>query len=169
MEAIIATLSVIFVIWIVLMLEETFTRTSKRERDLKRHIDILKHDNEALLKRQELDALYSLDSTEPDLVDLKPTSTKPVGMWISAAEKAAYLNSPEWHALKSKRLVLANHQCECGKCDPTEIEPLDLHHGVYDRLGCEHIDDVRILKRSCHQRQHNHYGYDRTTIYLPLV
>jgi len=82
--------------------------------------------------------------------------------FISKEDKDIYLQSPEWHALKQQRLSIANHSCE--SCGQSNI-PLELHHITYERLTMEHIDDLRIVCRNCHQSIHDTYGYDRTTYY----
>ena len=89
-------------------------------------------------------------------------------MFMSAKAKLEHLNSPYWVQLKLNRLALANNQCEI--CGSTSF--LQLHHTSYIRLGCEKLSDVIILCggiNGCHQRQHDHYGYDRTTNYSVLV
>ena len=96
-----------------------------------------------------------------NIIDLKLTKTY---MFISAKAKQAYLDSPEWRALKTKRLVIAQNKCEC--CG--SIYLLQCHHTTYERLTCEHIEDVRILcggSDGCHQKIHDILGYDRTTNY----
>lgn len=88
--------------------------------------------------------------------------------FMSAKDKLEHLQSPYWSKLRLDRLVLANNCCEL--CNSTET--LELHHTTYDRLGCEKLSDVVILcggSNGCHQLQHDHYGYDRTTDYHPLI
>lgn len=86
-------------------------------------------------------------------------------MFINAEAKLSYLQSAEWQNLKKQRLTIAQHKCEY--CDSTHN--LHLHHVTYERLTQELLSDVVILCKSCHQRQHDHYGYNRTTNYLNLV
>ena len=102
---------------------------------------------------------------EPDDDD-KPL-TWSVNRLMSAKQKQDYIRSPQWKALRQRRLVLANNTCEYKGCKQTKY--LNCHHVTYDRLQQEDIEDLRILCRDCHQRQHDHYGYDRTTLYYPLV
>ena len=85
--------------------------------------------------------------------------------YMSHEDKLAHLDSPYWRQLKLDRLALANNQCEL--CNSTHS--LQLHHTNYIRLGCEKLSDVVILCNECHQRQHDHHGYSRETIYYPLV
>jgi len=89
-------------------------------------------------------------------------------MFISREAKLKHMQSNYWKQLKKDRMLIVNNKCEiCGSTNN-----LNLHHISYVRLGQEDIRDVRILCggiNGCHQRQHNHYGYDRKTTYLPLV
>lgn len=89
-------------------------------------------------------------------------------MYMSHEDKLTHLNSSYWRKLKLDRLTLANNQCELCK----SIHLLQLHHTSYIRLGCEKLSDVVILcggPDGYHQRQHDHYGYSKETIYYPLV
>ena len=40
-----------------------------------------------------------------------------------------------------------------------------MHHETYIRLTNEHIDDLKILCRTCHNELHKWLGYDRHTNY----
>jgi len=84
-------------------------------------------------------------------------------MYIPAWMKASYLNSPEWKALRAKRLSLDNHRCTV--CNASS--KLECHHITYERLTMEKLSDVTTLCRSCHQKIHDRLGYDRATIYRP--
>lgn len=79
--------------------------------------------------------------------------------------KEKYLQSQDWHKLKSKRLKLASNQCEVKNCLNTKN--LDLHHIDYHSLGNEDINDVRIVCRKCHDDIHEMYGYSRNG-YFPI-
>lgn len=82
-------------------------------------------------------------------------------MFISNAEKLAYMKTEQWKQLKFKRLEIAQYKCEC--CESTHR--LHLHHVNYKRLTQELIEDVAILCEGCHNRIHSILGYDRTTLY----
>jgi len=87
-------------------------------------------------------------------------------MYMSKGEKQDHLRSEYWKHLRVERLLKAGgYICEaCG----TETVKLDLHHVIYDHLGCEPVEDVRLLCRGsngCHQRIHDLLGYDRATKY----
>jgi len=165
MSVIIGFLSVIFVIWIVLMIEEAFTRTSKRERDLQNHVNILLDRAEREKRRKEINDLYVTNTNEDISTIVPDTMDSTDCMYMSAIAKQTYMQSPEWKVLKDQRLKLANHKCEsCGS-----TSNLHLHHIDYSTLGCEDISHVRILCKQCHQAQHDHYGMSRETIYLPII
>lgn len=75
-------------------------------------------------------------------------------IFISNAEKLAYMKTEQWKQLKFKRLKIAQHKCEC--CGSTH--KLHLHHVNYERLTQELIEDVAILCGGidgCHQKLHD--------------
>jgi 5-methylcytosine-specific restriction endonuclease McrA len=76
--------------------------------------------------------------------------------------KQAYLKSSEWAARKQQRNTQFAHNC-CESCGLTK--PLELHHITYKRLTQEHISDVALICRDCHQAIHNKLGYRRETTY----
>jgi 5-methylcytosine-specific restriction endonuclease McrA len=63
---------------------------------------------------------------------------------------ADYLLTPEWRAVRYRKLTMAGHRCEF--CN--NPRSLNVHHRVYDRRGRELLKDLRVLCRSCHQRHH---------------
>lgn len=82
-------------------------------------------------------------------------------MFISSAEKLAYMKTEQWKQLKSIRLEIAQNKCEhCGS-----IHKLHLHHVNYERLTQELVEDVAVLCNECHNKVHSILGYDRTTLY----
>lgn len=82
-------------------------------------------------------------------------------MFISSAEKLAYMQTEQWKQLKQTRLMIAQYKCEC--CG--SANRLHLHHVTYERLTQELIEDVVILCEECHSKLHSILGYDRTTLY----
>ena len=107
------------------------------------------------------DYLYKL----PNYPSLEQPQIDGTYRFLSKETKRQHLQSVYWKALRKQRLALAKHKCElCG----TKYN-LHLHHITYRRLTIELITDVRILCKECHQLQHDHYGYDRVTVYLPLI
>ena len=94
--------------------------------------------------------------------------TKTAGnQFMSAQDKAAYLDSVYWKNLKQDRMTLANGMCEVKGC--TNTTHLNLHHVNYIRLGCELITDVRIVcnkdNNGCHSKIHIITGYDRKDLH----
>ena len=85
--------------------------------------------------------------------------------FMSNEEKQAYLKSDKW-----KQLCKQVKERDGNKCVISgETNNLEIHHLNYINLGNEQLSDLVTLSRKCHQLQHDHYGYDRTTIYLPLI
>lgn len=68
---------------------------------------------------------------------------------------ADYLLTPEWRAVRGRKLSMANHRCEL--CHDTES--LNVHHRVYGRRGRELLKDLVVLCRTCHQRHHDLLPY----------
>jgi hypothetical protein len=144
-------------------------RTSTFKEDNTEHLDYLRQQ----LKEKQ----YEARTDEPFYKETIKPKTKPIYsgpiqtvfdffvtkklMYISAKDKALYLQSKEWKELKLFRLKIAQHKCEC--CGSTYY--LQLHHITYIRLTKEKIGDVAILCKICHQKIHYKLGYDRATKY----
>ena len=61
---------------------------------------------------------------------------------------------PQWQELKQARreVQTVDGEVHCGTCWRTEGEyPFDLHHRHYNNFGNEHIEDVVLLCRACHE------------------
>jgi hypothetical protein len=78
-------------------------------------------------------------------------------MW----EYETYLETPHWQAfrkqvLESQKERLGYNCCE--KCDDPQSDTretaLHLHHLTYERLGEERFEDVTIICRACHDKEH---------------
>lgn len=70
-------------------------------------------------------------------------------LWIRTHYRE-YLLSEHWQKLRKKRLSNANRTCyACGS-----RERLDVHHRTYKRVGREHLSDLIILCRDCHEAVH---------------
>jgi len=83
---------------------------------------------------------------EPEVISKIPSEP----IYMSAEDKQAYLESPEWHKLKQDKLSIANYRCEhCGA-----DEYLELHHISYEKLGSEPLNHLAILCRDCHNELH---------------
>ncbi len=63
---------------------------------------------------------------------------------------ADYLLTPEWRAVRERKIADAGHRCEF--CNSPRS--LNVHHRVYDRRGRELLKDLIVLCSSCHQRHH---------------
>ncbi len=69
-----------------------------------------------------------------------------------------YLKSPWWRARRLAVIRLRGERCERCGCR----YHLQLHHRTYERVGRERPEDVELLCRWCHQREHGHtYDHDR--------
>lgn len=63
-----------------------------------------------------------------------------------------YLESPEWWTIRRAAMRRANWRCEQEKPGDQRHEgPLEVHHLHYRTLGCESLDDVQVLCRTCHR------------------
>ena len=85
--------------------------------------------------------------------------TRKSNQFMSPSEKAAYLQSDEWKALRQLVLERDNHQCVVSGA----TTQLEVHHITYERLGAERLSDLVVLSRPVHQHLHDLLGYDRTT------
>lgn len=70
------------------------------------------------------------------------------------------LRSPEWRALKWRRILVAGFRCEgCGRRYAGRrvrgaMRVFQLHHRHYRNVGSEGIEDVEVLCRECHAVEH---------------
>lgn len=85
--------------------------------------------------------------------------------YISKEAKQAYLKSHKWKL--KRQLILTRDNYQCVSCGSTT--QLECHHLDYSSLTNEPLEHLVTLCRTCHQRQHNHYGYDRATDYSIIV
>lgn len=98
---------------------------------------------------------------EPTPID---SYTPPI--FVDIPTKQAYLKSPEWNTIRKS--ILARDEYTCQSCG-TESVPLEVHHLTYERLYSELDSHLTSLCRSCHQLQHDHYGYDYNTKFYPII
>ena len=88
--------------------------------------------------------------------------TKKAGnQFMSAQDKAAYLQSTEWQNLRQLVFSRDNHQCQL--CSSPNA--LNCHHISYENLGSESLDQLVTLCQDCHSALHLRLGYDRITRY----
>jgi len=64
---------------------------------------------------------------------------------------ADYLEQAEWKSTRA--IVLARAEYKCEMCDEAD-EPLHVHHRRYGRRGCERLQDLKALCRTCHELFH---------------
>lgn len=69
----------------------------------------------------------------------------------SIVNYADYLQSPEWAKRRQKALRFAGFKCQV--CNSNE--GLNVHHRTYERLGHEHMGDMTVLCKNCHEIFHN--------------
>lgn len=63
-----------------------------------------------------------------------------------------YLRSAKWKDFKKELIKTRGHKCEkCGE----KYRPLDGHHVTYERLYNELPEDVMLVCRECHKKEHN--------------
>lgn len=62
-----------------------------------------------------------------------------------------YLQTDHWQDKRKSALYRAKYRCQL--CDDGDTV-LDVHHRTYRRLGCEHVSDLIVLCRECHQIFH---------------
>ena len=125
---------------------------------------IIPHAGIAFLILAILLAVYASYFTPTDRVD-KPINYTPVDPRTIDPTLAAfmhmkhqYLQSPEWRTKRALTLRRDRHCCR--KCYSTSS--LDVHHIRYSNIPNEHLDDLITLCRSCHQFEHDTYGYPQT-------
>ena len=63
-----------------------------------------------------------------------------------------YLGSRQWKDTRERVVYRSNLSCErCGAVFGT-ARGLDVHHKTYERVGCEHDDDLEVLCATCHRQ-----------------
>lgn len=134
------------------------------------------HPSKPKSEAEQIDDLYrELMALVDEPIDLSPpVDTTPIPDWsavkplpynqfMSAANKALYLRSPKWRALRQQRLLIAGYSCEVEGC--TNTHKLNCHHVDYTYLGDEPIEHLRIVCEHHHAQIHQILGYDRTTLF----
>lgn len=69
---------------------------------------------------------------------------------MASKEYKAYLISPEWRGLRAVVIAMRGYKCE--RCPGTK--PLEVHHITYDRIYNEDTDDLEVLCKPCHDKEH---------------
>lgn len=62
-----------------------------------------------------------------------------------------YLQTPEWQQTRKDHLRRARYRCQVCNAGNTQ---LNVHHRTYERRGQEHIRDLIVLCRDCHEIFH---------------
>jgi hypothetical protein len=74
---------------------------------------------------------------------------------------AEYLRSAHWALLKLNTIIARGMRCE--RC--ASLKDIDLHHLTYQRLGRELPQDVLLLCRMCHTKEHLVSSEERLWLY----
>ncbi|WP_439132390.1 HNH endonuclease [Polaribacter sp.] len=69
-------------------------------------------------------------------------------------EYLKYLNSKEWKEKRDTVLKLRGRSCERCKAN-LKGKIADIHHKTYKNIFNEKLDDLEILCRKCHKKEHN--------------
>lgn len=62
----------------------------------------------------------------------------------------AYMQTEHWRITRRAALARAGHRCERCAADSW----LNVHHRTYENLGAEEEEDLEVLCRSCHEKEH---------------
>lgn len=94
-------------------------------------------------------------------IDLGDNPIQYGDQFMSAKDKSAYLQSPEWQTLRFTVFERDGYMCQsCGS-----KHNLNCHHISYENLGNESLEQLTTLCQVCHTQLHQQLGYDRTTLY----
>lgn len=101
------------------------------------------------------------DSVPDFATSVEPSTHFVANQFMSAAQKAIYLSSPEWQTKRQAVLQRDNYCCQV--CNSTIN--LQVHHIRYNSLGDEPLEDLVTLCEKHHQQLHDELGYDRETTF----
>lgn len=87
-----------------------------------------------------------------ELEEVKPQWDAPGEPWDQRYTE--YLQSEEWLALRTRVLKRDGHRCQWTGKSARPGDPLQVHHLTYERVGCEHLDDLVTVCRSAHRAHH---------------
>jgi hypothetical protein len=85
-----------------------------------------------------------------------------LGLKMEDYEK--YFDLPHWQDFRKQALEVQKTKLGCNRCEKCGASPqkitretaLHVHHLTYERLGEELIEDVIIICRPCHEKEHGH-------------
>lgn len=95
-----------------------------------------------------------------------------LGLKMEEYEK--YLETPHWQAFR--KLAFEAQMKRAGRlfCERCPIDrntkntvELHVHHLTYERLGKERVQDVEIICRACHDKEHGRDARNRARHYAP--
>lgn len=102
---------------------------------------------------------FKQDSNQP-IHSTSNTSIASVELFSFLHNKRNYLQSSTWDSKRKSVLHRDNYTCQC--CNATGVS-LEVHHlSSYALIPNEPTSALISLCRSCHQAQHNHFGYPQT-------
>lgn len=86
-----------------------------------------------------------------------------------------YLQTLHWQGFRTRVLDQQAEKNEynfCERCGErtekvTRMTALHVHHRTYERLGEERIEDVEIVCRKCHEKEHGHDAASRVRHFAP--
>lgn len=64
-----------------------------------------------------------------------------------------YLRSTHWRDIRSVKLIKSGFRCS--KCGVPMWRSLDVHHLTYKNIWHEKLEDLQVLCRECHQKEHH--------------
>jgi 5-methylcytosine-specific restriction endonuclease McrA len=93
------------------------------------------------------------DTKNFELVNLYKSLEKPHSTKVYKAHKKQYeeyLSSTKWRTKRKEVFAARGEKCE--KC--TSTTSLQIHHLTYENVFNEKLEDLQILCRSCHKKEH---------------
>ena len=105
--------------------------------------------NKLRKKRIEENRLLSKKEKRRNARKIKVKKKKKKDLWWTKYN--TYLKSPEWRSLREVIFKMRGRKCE--KCESTEV--LHIHHLTYKNVFNEKYEDLQILCKCCHEKEHN--------------
>lgn len=95
-----------------------------------------------------------------------------LGLTIGEYEK--FLASPHWQALRKFKLERQRNELGYNCCEECGARPavtrktaLSVHHVTYERLGEELLEDLKVICRPCHDKEHGRDEETQRKYYSP--